>query len=286
MLAFGLAGMVCYLDRRPALAGGLSALAGGTWQLGIIFPLTVAAGVWRRDDRAAEWRYLAGTGVAAVLVCLPVALGGGLRPMLAQIVLGPFVDTEASGIEWRVIKALGHLDVAYVVVLIGLVGAVVAIRTRARSPERPLVAVLIGWFLVQILALDLDGPPDLIPLVAVAALGVGLVVDAGQTPQSSRSDHDRLAASLVVVLLISAILFGSPWGVGYNSRAYGTGNPAPSFWAGESVDQCHVRLSPAEQQWIAATPAAETDTRCWSPRLSPLLIGYSDPPPPDIATGT
>lgn len=279
MLFFALAGFLCYLHRRPMAAGFLSALAAASWQMGLVFPLVVAIGVYRRGERRAEWAVTVGMVTAAVLVIMPVAVSGAVLPMLAQVVLTPFVGGEQLAFQARIGEALDHLGMAQALVLLGASGAVLSGMDRAVGDERIWILVFAGWYLLQVFQFDLDGPPDLLPLVAVSAIGVGVLLELTQRTYA-QENTSRIApgTAVVIVLLIVPLIIGSPWGIGHEARWYDrSGGQATEFWATEPVDGCHVRLSSAEKRWITSTPAERSDEQCWPNDIEAVLSANEGP---------
>lgn len=151
------------------------------------------------------------------------------------------------------------------------------------------VPVTIGWFLLQVLGLDMDGPPDFVPLTVFAGLGVACFVAA--FAPDSRSVFDRAvgregrssAESRVVAtarrnevrilgLVAIAVGISVAWLlVADPPFPPATGRVPRLFLSGGVSPSCHVRFTEAERLWLARTPANRGDAVCLGGDLGTVL---------------
>lgn len=213
VVAAGLLALWLHLRGRDVGSGVAAAAAVGTWQLGVGFPLVVAGllartGSWRRVRRFALGMAIAGAGIIA-----PVVYWGTVDAMVAETVLAPLLVGEGGNPLGRVRRAVGLVDLALPVVLLGLVGLVDAARS-ADGPERLWAPALGGWFAVQVLLLDFDAVPDLFPLLVLVGVGVGLLVGRewpappAVLPRTSLGWRRLASVALVALVGLNAVTLG------------------------------------------------------------------------------
>lgn len=209
VVAAGLLAVLLHHRARDVGSGAAAAAAVGTWQLGVGFPAVVAAllaraGSWRRARR-----FVLGLALAGATILAPVAYWGTLDAMVAETLLAPLLVGEAGdpvGRLWRVVHLTGW---GLPVVVLGAVGLVDAARS-ADGPERLWAPAIGGWFAVQVLVVDLDAVPDLFPLLAITAVGVGLLVGREwPAPPAAVDLHPRRWTDLAGVALVALVVLNA-----------------------------------------------------------------------------
>jgi hypothetical protein len=248
---FGLLGIYLY-ERERFFASGASAFAAaGFWQLAVFFPAYVVYRAGRDSRRRLLYVVAGGVAVATVAV-LPFVLRGALAPMLAQVVLAPFVASESLDLLNRVIVGGGALDFAIPVAVAGGVGTLASLRYEDAG------WVLAGgvWFGLQVFLVDLDGGADLIPVFLFAAFGLALLAN-----QVDAAGRRALAGT---VLLTAVLMFWWHGGLSLFLDAQAALEPGSTewlYWNEEVAQRCHVRRSKMELAFVERTGgslAAET----------------------------
>jgi hypothetical protein len=141
-------------------------------------------------------RCLAGMAAATVVVVAPVAVWWDLRALVGATVVAPLVSSQglsAGLVAARVLRVPVLLRSATPVA----VAAVLVLAPLLREDPRgsAWLAAGVGWFLVQLLALDFDGPGDLVLAFPVFALAVGHYF-------ARLSPRPRRVATVVVLALV------------------------------------------------------------------------------------
>lgn len=209
-LCSGLLGLYLVVRKDPFLAGATAAAAAGFWQLAVIFPILVLL-QFRQDSRSIV-RAILGMLVTTVLVLLPIVAWGALVPMIAEVIVAPFVTPESQSVLFRLGKGPLVLGYTTIPVLIGLFGLGVAYKSDKRLPGWILGLGL--WAAFQILFVDFDSYPDLFLGMVVASLGVGYAY----TYLNGR--RRRVIVTVVLtVLCLSVVLFGGAGIVTYGVEA-------------------------------------------------------------------
>ncbi|MFC7047202.1 DolP-mannose mannosyltransferase [Halobacteriaceae archaeon GCM10025711] len=237
-----------WLYGRTFASGIFAALSAGFWQFGVLFPILVV-GLTVKHRRSELMNVVGGGAVVAVVAVAPiVALGGG-RAMVQQVVLAPIVTGHQGNPISLSRRAIELLWLAAPLVILSGYTAIAATQKSTLLPSW-WVGVGLGWFLLQILVFDLDGAPDLILLLAFAALSLGVYVGRASSYE---------AVAVVGVLVVTTVLLTMPWiqhGFPLNPTVV---PPAAEyvdttlFWNGEFPDSCHIRNSAMERQWLTKT---------------------------------
>lgn len=255
MLALGLGALVAARTDRWALAGGLGAASAATWQGGAVFwllPLGMAVQRLRTGGpaRRTGGRFLSGTGVAVVVVLVPMVLLGVTRAMLVQTLLGSTMGEES--ILWfrAVRKGFEFYNYAFPVVGVGVLGAVAAAWRRPGTWWWVVVGGAAAAF--QVFRLDFDGPPDLFLGHAFVIIGVGLA--AHELRRRGVPDRTRaaLAGLLVAVVLVQAVTAGGSGLLFASQDVWVEDDLAPEFDTGGEFDRSDVDWSGLTvQEWPA-----------------------------------
>lgn len=253
VLAFGLLALYWSLYDKWLRSGAVAALAASFWQLGIIFPILVGAAAVRKQKASAKQAF-AGMAAATVAVLLPVVIAGPLvfESMLVQVLLSPFLTSESAAIGQRLTKAIGLLGPATPAVALGVAGTALSRHYKGSW----WVAGLAGWYTIQVLVLDLDGAPDLFPILIAASLGFGLLLDR----VSNETLGVLLVAFVALVMFYQTGAFASaqaPVGWGYNDGSF-----AWHYWEQQSSDTCHIRLSSMEKQFVESVGGSLDASKC------------------------
>lgn len=193
----GLLSVYAALTNRPGSSGALGAASVGFWQLAIGFPAVAAGLVYQQESRAGLRRLVVGAGLTSLVLFAPVILWNAVPQMVVETVLIPLIAGERVPVAERAWLAVRMLGVPTAVGVVGISGIV---RAAVDDPDEYWwLAVLVVWLGSQLLFVDLDSAPDLLPLFAVGSIGVGLAVARG-----SRRARAFLPI-LVVMLVLSAI---------------------------------------------------------------------------------
>jgi hypothetical protein len=221
------------LSRRWYLAGIAGALAFLTWQPLFIFPIAVlvCAIAWSPDNRGrAALTALGGLATPTILLVIYYGWGGHLRALFNGLVLYPVtgVVRHPSTLTYRIVFFFRDTHniygpVAYLLYLglIVLLGA--AVWTVVTAPRRgaalldPLVLLMAGTLLVQLLyiAYDYIGYPHSFTVLpyAVAGLGWGLAKLLAPAVWGQQQWFRPALAALVAVLVVfSFVSFSRPAG--------------------------------------------------------------------------
>lgn len=289
-LAFGLGAI--FLERRDhrVAAGVLAAASPAYWQFGLVFAFVVLAAA--ATDRDALAPTVLGMGLTTAVVLAPVVYLGAVGPMLEEVILTGVVVPEPGSPLVRL--ARGFLFFGYLAPVAAVAGYGVLAAASERIRETWWVAALTGWFAVQLIFLDFDAAPDLLPAVVAVALGTGLFV--------ARLDGRRRRAVFAVVAAIAVVSVVWLGSLGFVARPLGrevnddvvtrqalvaagealTGHSVTEpptvggktrgdfglppietiYWERIVPSTCHYRLSNMEIQWIEATSDTYTAKRC------------------------
>lgn len=188
-IAFGLLAVWLSFQERHSFAGASAAAAAGFWQFGAVFPALIVGRTAIRRDWSAAGRAVGGVFVVTTLVISPIALAGlaAVADMIEQVVFLPMIATEHTPLNKRIQFVFDILGPATPAVVLGGIGAllpaVVATKRAALehfqnwdpipSPSSLWLSVVTAWFFLQVFMFDLDGGPDLFPLLICCALGYG-----------------------------------------------------------------------------------------------------------------
>ncbi|WP_276299028.1 DolP-mannose mannosyltransferase [Halorussus lipolyticus] len=259
VMFFGLLGVYLCYRRRPFWSGLSAAAAAGYWQLGIVFPLLVVGLTVQHSRQRDLGRVVAGMVTVTALAVAPYVLAGEVTALLNQVVFAQLFASESGTVLHRTLRARNMLGRAS---LFGALGCLGVVWAALRSRETWWVAAGTGLYLVQILELDLDGPPDLLPLYLFLAVGVGLLVS-----QASETDfgYDGVPAVIAGVVVVAAVglILGDLWALrGVEIVQYSAPQDLSDlYWQAEIAESCHLRMSHTEEVYLE-TIGAERSSAC------------------------
>lgn len=238
-LFFGLLGIYLYLVEERWMSGSFSAaLAAGYWQFGVIFPVLAVSTTHISKNKIKA--VVSGGMAATLLVVVPVYLSSAaaFSSMLVEVIGTAVWVTEPLEFGIRLEKFLNFLGIALPLIGLGLFGTVLAVLNRKT------IWITGGtiWFLLQVFRFDLDAGPDLIPLVAFAALGMGIFIEL------INEEITPLYLTLGVVftgLIISLFTLATPV-----SWDFAPGSLDALFWNQQVSERCHIRMSGTEQRFV------------------------------------
>lgn len=275
--------LAVYLARRdrPGAAGVAAGAATGFWQLAVVAPVLAAGIAYDRNGRRAVKRVLGGMAAVLVVVLLPVVYWGALEAMVTETVLTPLLvgeDFAPSRQFWLAVFLFGG---ALPVAALGAVGVGVAARRRPRATWW--LAAGTVWFALQVLVVDLDGHPDIFPLMAFLALGLGLLLGLEDGPQ-------RPAAALVAVLaVLSVVTMG---GMGFAQSTLPQPEPTPYepdrvletpytpedrphlYWNRVPVESCRAFFGGTQRRLVELTDQSGVQATCGD--AGPVLDALRD----------
>lgn len=279
VMLFALVSIWCLTRERFAMSALFGALAAGFWQFAIVFALVPTAYVIHRREWKSFTALLVGTSALVAVAVAPLAYSGVTNQLVAEVIVGPFMASEELNYPLRILEAGYFLKFASIPLAIGGLGVLVAVREDAYG--RPLwLPILGGWFLFQVLFIDLDGPPDLFVGFVIAALGLGIAAD--HWPRYERTL--LVGTSAVVVLMcgwltyvlvtgdtflwpgFSATLVADP--SGYYSYTAGLDH---LYWNREFAGSCHLRLSEPEKDFMRIVGETRETARCGAYDLRHLI---------------
>ena len=275
VVLLGLLGVYLALRDRPFLAGAAAAASAGFWQLAVVFPaLALGLGYQRAGRRGAGWTAAGGLAVA-VAVLAPVVWWGAVEAMVAEVVLTPLLVTNDAG---TVADQIGYAATLFgrtlPVVFLGAVGLLVGVIRAPR--ERWWLLVGAGWFAVQLLTLDLDLYPDLIPTFAFVALGIGLALGA-------RDRTPTVLYGLVAAMVIVSVATLGPLAVAEPVEppaasaieAPYLGDERPGLlWRTVESETCRPFFGETQRKVVGITGGSYADETCGA--LEPLWEAFSD----------
>lgn len=263
--------LAIYLARqdRPGLSGVLAGAAVGFWQLAIVVPALVLGVVAGRTGRSGVKRAMAGTAGVLVVIVLPVLYWGATEAMLTETLLVPLLVGHAVGSGSPLELMYRTLGIASLIALLGVFG--LAVATWHRPRETWWLAAGTGWFGLQVLLIDFDAVPDLFPLLAFLAVGVGLLL-------GFESGRQRPAALLLAVLAITSVVTMGGFGIGdgplrestalvYDDEReltvpYGPIERDLLFWRGVEPETCRVFFGRTQYQLVQLTDATSNQREC------------------------
>jgi hypothetical protein len=256
VLLFGLLGLLLALRDRPFLSGLVTAASPGFWLPGAVFPLLALGILWHRHGGRACRRALAGMAACSFAILIPIFYWGVFGEMVQEVLLAQLLAPEPQSLVDRLEKGARFLLFTIPLALVAPLGV---LRRSHRRSSPWWVAAGGTCFLVQVLFLDFDNFPDLIPALAFVAIGVGLLA-ADATPRLLALIAALLLAALLLNPMIRAVASedGDPAAKLTEVREV-QGYVVPSmqaiYWNQIEPESCHYRLSPTEQTWIARTRA-------------------------------
>lgn len=259
----GLLAVYLALRDRPLTAGVVGAASVGFWQLALVFPAVSLALVVRRGTRRDVGRWLAGGALLSAVMLAPVVWWGAVDELLAEAVLTPLLVTNDGGsVAAQVGTAAALFGRTLPLALLGAFG--VAAGTVRAPGRRWWVAVGAGWFALQVLALDLDSYPDLIPAFAFVALGIGLAL-------GDREDAPLAVYGLVLSMVALAVATLGPHAAEAPIRladpstvaAPYRGTERPTlFWRAIESETCRPFYGTTQHRVIQLTGGSLTDATC------------------------
>ncbi|MFB6138778.1 MAG: DolP-mannose mannosyltransferase [Halobacteriaceae archaeon] len=244
---------------REGPAVGAAALSAAFWQPGIGIVAVTMYGAWRRGALRSGVVWLA--GVTAVVLA-PFLARGTLDPVFAQTVLAPLLIERQEPLIAVLVVLTESLGLG-IVVLVVAGAAIVLDRRVEHTIPRTTVAVIVGsfaWYVGYVALVSLDGPVDLLPLLAVSGLCVGLTV--GILPAELADPEGRFAVDprrVVVGTLLLAVALELLW-----LRNWPYGMEPGHTPVGTYLDAtgCHVRNSHQERWWIDVVQSSPYIEHC------------------------
>lgn len=275
--------LAVYLARRdrPGAAGVAAGAATGFWQLAVVAPVLAAGITYDRGGREAVRRLVAGLAAVLVVALLPVVYWGALEAMVTETLLTPMLVGEDLAPSQQFWLAVFLFGASLPVAALGVVGVGVAARRRPRSTWW--LAAGTAWFALQVLVIDLDGHPDLFPVMAFLAVGLGLLLGLEGGPQ-------RPAAALIAAMaVLSVITMG---GMGFAQSTLPQPEPtayepdrlletpyAPEdrphlYWNRVPVEDCRAFFGGTQRRLVELTGQRGVQATCGDP--SPVVDALFD----------
>jgi len=270
VILFGLV-MIWYLLRgRFGISTIFGAVAAGFWQFAIIFAIIPFVYIIHYKNWKQFKIMTVGVSTLLLISIAPVIYVGATNQLIAEVILGPFLASEALNYPFRIIKVGYVLKFASIPLAIGGLGILVAVYEDEYGNLLWLL-ILGGWFLVQVLFLDFDGSPDLFVGFAIVAIGFGIAVDNWSTYEN---------VSLFGVVAIVALMFG--WFIyvlstgntflwaGFSNALVteptkyysGNNNLYQFYWDQITTTNCHLRLSGPEKEFMKITGETIRTSQC------------------------
>lgn len=273
VLLFGLLAVYLALRDRPFLAGAAAAASVGVWQLGLVFPGLALGVVYQRQGWAGVRWTVGGGLLVGAIVLAPVVWWGAVEAMLAEVVLTPLlVSNDGGPIVAQVGYAARLFGRTLPLVFLGAFGLLLGVR---REPgARWWLAIGAGWFALQVLTLDLDYYPDLIPLFGFLALGIGLALgDRDGTPAAV---YGLVGAMVVVsVVTLGPLSVGAPVQPPDASAVeapYHGAERSALLWRSIETETCRPFFGATQAGVIDLTGGAVGDETCGA--LDPLWEAF------------
>jgi hypothetical protein len=259
VMFFGLFGVYLCYRKRPFWSGLTAAAAAGYWQLGVIFPVLVIGLTVQHSRRRDVGWVVVGMATITTIAVAPYVLAGEVTALLNQVVFAQFFATESGSVLIRVFRVRNMFGRVGLLATLGGIGVV---WTAVRSREAWWVGAGTGFYLVQILYLDLDSTPDLLLLYLFLAIGVGLFVSRVHETEFGRAGIPTYVAGSIALIAIGLIL-GDLWAlhgvelVQYPASEY----LSELYWRVEIAESCHLRMSSVENSYLE-TVGAEQSSAC------------------------
>lgn len=269
-----------YLARRerPGLAGIAAGAAAGFWQLAVIAPALALGVARRRGGRSAMRRVIAGTVGTLLVIVLPVVYWGAVEAMVTETFLVPLLVGDQLGAASPLWVATRLLGGSLPVFGLGALGVVLGLARKPRDTWW--LALGAGWFAAMAIIVDLDGAPDLFPVLAFLAVGVGMALGL-------ETGSQRPAALLIAVIAVVSVVTLGGFGLG-DPMVYQPGpmiyepgrtvelpytiiDRAHLFWNQQKPATCRVFYGPTQNQLVQTTGASPFPETCGDPE--PVLHG-------------
>jgi hypothetical protein len=205
LLFFGFLGIYLVIRNRyfsAALSAGLSI---GFWQFGVVFAI-ITFGITvieYRDagDLSRIYYVIAGFGLAAAVILLPVVVWGAMEEMLIETIYASVVTTNDKPLVMRIGLWIFRMGITNVAVGFATFGLLVGVMRQDFRWWWVYFGVAVGA--VQIFLLDFEGYDDMYLLFIFLSFGIGLLVCYVE----GRSRSVALGA-VVITLVTSVILLG------------------------------------------------------------------------------
>lgn len=266
-----LALLAVFLARRdrPVRAGVAAGAAAGFWQLAVVVPVLAAGIAHRRGGRRATARTLAGVAGVVVVGVLPVLYWGAAEAMVTETVLTPLLVAGVLGSADPLTLAAFVLGGALPVAALGAVG--VAVGLWQRPHETWWLAAGTAWFALQAYLVDFDASPDLFPMMAFFAVGVGLLLGL-------EAGRQRPAAALIAIMAVVSVVtmggFGitgpavyAPGPLEYRpglepTLPYSTVDEAHLYWNGVPAETCRVFYGRTQHALVGLIDGSSVQPTC------------------------
>jgi len=272
VLVAGLAALYLFVRGNFVLSGVAAGATAGIWQIGLIYPLVVMGLALHRRQYRTLGEVVAGIALVAVVMLVPVVLWGAVEAMLVQAVVVPFVNAGGFPIPVRLFFGVYHFKFGAVLVVLGVYGIVRFARLETSVVRREWwVLACAAWFGIVALFIDFNvwSYTDLIPGLPFVAIGLGLLyATLGPRPRQT------LVGLVAAVVVLNVVLLGS-FGVLFDPVSVPDPGeevtetmdksadypPAPEsvpeprwlYWNQQPPENCHLRYSVHELQWIQKT---------------------------------
>lgn len=263
VILFGLLSLSLNIRNRYVLSGGFAAIAAGFWQGGVVFPCLVIGGIATKREWSILAKTLVGMAGVALVVLFPFILKGITNELIAQVILSPFVASEPLRLLWRMMTVMSFLKLALPVVVIGCIGILLAYPFY----QAWWVPVGAGLFVLQVFLIDLDGPPDLMPVFIFVAVGVGLVYD--KLP----FQWPTVGFGGIALIAIGMVLIGNPFAEVTSPIQNGLtpGTVEWHYWNKLSPTSCHLRRSGAELSFLQKVGGSINERLCGPYNLGEII---------------
>lgn len=277
VILFGLLTIWYLMQDRYIISAIYGAIAAGFWQYAIIFPaVPVLYVIYKKDWKAFRTQIIGGS-VLVLAVVAPLIYAGVANQLVAEVILAPFLASEELNYPYRILKAGLFLKFSSILLVVGGIGILLSIK-QAYNQQFWLV-IFGSWFLIQVLFLDLDGPPDLFVGYFIVSIGFGIAVDYWY-------EYDRMAllgTSVIMILMYSWLIYVLSTGDTYLWTAFkgpifgpneyysSIGDLHYLYWNQELTNRCHLRLSGAEKVFMDIVGETQTTPQCGRYDLYRLL---------------
>lgn len=256
---FGLLSIRLLFEDRYLLAGVAAALSAASYQLGAIFIPIVVWQAYRNESSVVK--PTAAIASIALFTLAPFIIAGEIFTVIGQTIIIPLIENSHPDAT-----ALSRLDVIQSLLpqggLISGIGAAAAVYEWYRDRSVWWLPIVVGGFLVSLLFLDLNGHPDLIPITAFAAIGVGFAINRLEVVEIDYEYGTMRGHTAALIAVVGLLYLATPSIGGLLMASNLDTSPVGElFFNQKTATSCHVRMSSVESWW---TETAGIDTaRSW-----------------------
>lgn len=251
------------INERYISGNFVAILCPALWQLGIIFPIVTLILTYRKTTQELVYKSLGVIALTTLVIISPFIYFGAVTEMIQQVVITPFIASENMTVFDRYVKLPDYLGAQLLFYIgLGVVGTVRGYITRDLIKQHWWVYAIVGFYVFQVLFLDLDYFPDLFLLTTVLGVFYGIIFDF---EENDFYIFTFATIALYILFIGDTTVFEIAQSIPFDANAFqitGASNTEQAFLRGEEITECHLRMSRPEQQWMTHYGHTENATVC------------------------